>query len=115
MAWPAPHRVIWNEAAERWLAGDERGPAWVRRVNKLTAPVASRTPDGWQSKLAQRQSAAVPFLSPAGATDDLPTRLVDVVPLYAGETVARIHDIRPAAELTRELGRGLAPLLQTRQ
>jgi hypothetical protein len=26
-----------------------------------------------------------------------------VTPLYAGESVARIHDIRPAGELTREL------------
>jgi NAD(P)H-dependent flavin oxidoreductase YrpB (nitropropane dioxygenase family) len=104
VAWPAPHRVLWNEVAERWLSGDERGPAWVRRFNRVTAPVAARVPDRWQGALLRRQSIGFPLLSPQSATDDLPSRLVDVVALYAGETVARIHDIRPAGELTRELG-----------
>jgi hypothetical protein len=29
--------------------------------------------------------------------------LLDAAPLYAGETAARIRDIRPAGELVREL------------
>src|SRR5207248_2280700 len=34
LGWPdAPHRVIWNEAAERWLRKDRRGPRWVRAAN----------------------------------------------------------------------------------
>jgi nitronate monooxygenase len=103
MAWPAPHRVIWNEATERWLAGDRRGPAWVRGLNRATAPLAARTPEAMRGWLLGRQSVAVPLLSPQAVTDDLPSRLLDVTPLYAGETVARIHDIRPAGELTREL------------
>lgn len=104
MSWPAPHRVIWNEAAERWLAKDPRGPAWVRRLNRLTAPVAARTPDALQPPLLRRQRIGLPLFTPLGATADLPSRLLDVVPLYAGETVARIHDIRPAGEVVRELG-----------
>jgi hypothetical protein len=32
-----------------------------------------------------------------------PERLLEVTPLYAGRTVARIHDITPAAELVRDL------------
>jgi nitronate monooxygenase len=103
MAWPAPHRVLWNEATERWLAHDRRGPAWVRRVNRLTAPLAARAPDRLQPKLLLRQSVAVPLLSPQAVTVGLPSRLLDVAPLYAGESVARIHDIRPAGEVTREL------------
>jgi nitronate monooxygenase len=103
LAWPAPHRVIWNEATERWLTGDERGPRWVRAINRATAPIAARTPDRWQAKLLRRQSVALPLLSPQSVTDDMPSRLLDVAPLYAGESVARIHDIRPAGELTREL------------
>jgi nitronate monooxygenase len=103
LAWPAPHRVLWNEATERWLARDRRGPRWVRALNKLTAPVAARTPDSLQAKLLSRQSAALPFLSPMAVTANLPSRLLDVTPLYAGETVARIHDIRPAAEVVAEL------------
>jgi NAD(P)H-dependent flavin oxidoreductase YrpB (nitropropane dioxygenase family) len=103
MAWPAPHRVIWNEATERWLAGDERGPAWVRALNRITGPVVARAPDRLQLPLLRRQSVAVPLLSPQAVTVGLPSRLLDVTPLYAGETVARIHDIRPAAEVTIEL------------
>jgi NAD(P)H-dependent flavin oxidoreductase YrpB (nitropropane dioxygenase family) len=103
MAWPAPHRVIWNEATERWLAHDRRGPAWVRAVNRLTAPLAARTPDKLQVQLLRRQSARMPLLSPQAFTVGLPSRLLDATPLYAGESVARIHDIRPAGALTREL------------
>jgi nitronate monooxygenase len=103
LAWPAPHRVIWNDATERWLVRDRRGPAWVRAVNRVTAPIAVRTPEKLQVKLLRRQSVALPLLSPHVVTVGMPSRLLDVTPLYAGESVARIHDIRPAGELTREL------------
>lgn len=104
VAWPAaPHRVIWNEVTERWLAHDPRGPRWVRAVNRITGPLAARTPDRLQARLLTARRVDVPFLSPQSATDDVPSRLVDLVPLYAGETVARIHDIRPAEDVTREL------------
>jgi len=104
LGWPnAPHRVIWNEATERWLTGDRRGPSWVRTANRITGPALSRLPGRLQGQALRRQSAAIPFLSPQPATDGAPKNLLDSGPLYAGETVARIHDIRPAAELVREL------------
>jgi hypothetical protein len=43
------------------------------------------------------------LLSPIGPTDDGPETLVDAGPLYAGQTVARIREVRPAAELVRAL------------
>ena len=43
------------------------------------------------------------LLTPIGPTDDGPATLVEAGPLYAGETVARIGDVRPAAELVAEL------------
>jgi len=103
LAWPAPHRVLWNEATERWLAHDRRGPSWVRALNRVTAPLAARTPEDLQARLFRRQSVGLPLLSPMAVTRDLPAKLLDVAPLYAGESVARIHDIRPAGALTREL------------
>lgn len=103
LAWPAPHRVLWNEATERWLKAGPRGPRWIRALNRLTAPIAARTPEGLQARLLRRQSAAFPLLSPQAVTQDLPSRLLDVTPLYAGESVARLHDIRPASELVIEL------------
>ena len=42
-------------------------------------------------------------LPPLAATDDGPAELVDAGPLYAGETVARIDEIRPAAEIVATL------------
>ena len=48
------------------------------------------------------QRADRPLLSPMAATE-AHGGLVDAGPLYAGESVARIEDIRPAGPLTREL------------
>jgi nitronate monooxygenase len=104
LGWPAaPHRVIWNEAAERWLHEDRRGPRWVRIANRITGPALSRFPDSVQTAALGRQQINIPFLSPQPASDTAPSKLLDSGPLYAGETVARIHDLRPAAELVREL------------
>jgi NAD(P)H-dependent flavin oxidoreductase YrpB (nitropropane dioxygenase family) len=105
LGWPsAPHRVIWNEATERWLTADRRGPGWVRLANRVTGPALSRLPDTFQTAALKRQDAGIPFLAPYPATQTAPTSLLDCGPLYAGETVARIHDVRPAGELVRELG-----------
>ncbi|HKN95172.1 MAG TPA: nitronate monooxygenase [Thermoleophilaceae bacterium] len=106
VGWPdATHRVLWNEATERWLRGDRRGPGWVRLANRAAGPLLARLPDSAQGAALRRQRASVPFLSPQPATDQTPSNLLDAGPLYAGETVARIHDVRPAAELVRELAR----------
>lgn len=103
VGWPAPHRVIPNAATERWLRGDVRGPAWLRAANRITAPVLSRAPATMQSRLAASQSPRMPLFGPAAATAGRGENLVDAGPLYAGECVARIDDIRPAGELVREL------------
>jgi NAD(P)H-dependent flavin oxidoreductase YrpB (nitropropane dioxygenase family) len=104
LGWPnAPHRVIHNAATRRWLRGDPRGPGWVRLANRLTQPVASRLPDGVQVGALRAQRPRAPLLSPQPPTDDGPETLLDAGPLYAGETVARISDIAPAAEVVRRL------------
>lgn len=64
LGWPAPHRVVRNQATES--GSDEPLP-------------------------------------PLAATDDGPRELVDTGPLYAGETVARIDEVRPAAEIVATL------------
>jgi hypothetical protein len=103
MGWPsAPHRVLRNEATERWLRRDRRGPAAVRTANSMLAPVLSRVPIRVQERLAGLQSARGPLLSPMAVTEDR-GGLVESGPLYAGESVARMGDIRPAGAVTREL------------
>jgi nitronate monooxygenase len=101
--WPAPHRVVANAATARWLAGDPRGPALNRLLNHLSAPGAAHLPEAGQRWMTRRQRPGSRLLSPAGPTDDGPATLLDAGPLYAGETVARLNDVRPAAELVRAL------------
>jgi NAD(P)H-dependent flavin oxidoreductase YrpB (nitropropane dioxygenase family) len=101
--WPAAHRVLPNEATVRWLRGDPRGPNWLRAVHRATAPLLSRVPVPMQFKLATTQKPSRPLFGPAAAIAGGPPNLIEAGPLYAGETVARISDIRPAGELVREL------------
>lgn len=101
--WPAPHRVIANTATEHWLAGDRRGPALNRALNRLSAPGARCMPASIQARLARAQRPTGRLLSPQGPTDDGPANLLDAGPLYAGQTVARIDKVLPAAEIVRQL------------
>jgi nitronate monooxygenase len=103
MGWPAPHRVVPNAATERWTAGDRRGPGWVRALQRVTAPAVSRLPVPMQQRVAATQRPGRPIFGPAAATAGRLDNLLDAGPLYAGECISRIDDVRPAAELVREL------------
>ena len=111
MGWPAPHRVVANAATDRWLSGPRsssggalrRAPRPIAAINGLSAPTARFTPAGLQRRLIERQRPGGRLLTPQGPTDDGPPGLLDAGPLYAGETVARIGDVRPAAEIVRSL------------
>ena len=100
LGWPdAPHRVIPNAATKRWLRGDPRGPRWIRRANRLTAPLARRIPEGLQERATKTQRPSQPLLGPQPPTVDGPENLVESGPLYAGANVIEIDEIRPAADL----------------
>jgi NAD(P)H-dependent flavin oxidoreductase YrpB (nitropropane dioxygenase family) len=101
--WPAPHRVIANSATERWLGSDPRGPRLNRALNRLLAPGGRYVPPRLQLRLALAQTPSSRLLTPLGPTDDGPSNLLDAGALYAGETVARIDAVGPAAELVRGL------------
>jgi NAD(P)H-dependent flavin oxidoreductase YrpB (nitropropane dioxygenase family) len=103
VGWPAPHRVVPNAATARWLGHDPLGPGWLRVLQRATAPVFSRVPVPVQLRLAGTQKPSRPLFGPAAATIDWPPNLVEAGPLYAGTCIDRISDIRPAAELVREL------------
>ncbi len=101
--WPAPHRVVANAATAHWLGADPRGPALNRALNRAMAPGARFLPASAQLRLARAQHPRSRLLTPIGPTDDAPDTLVDAGPLYAGQTVTRIHSISPAAELVAAL------------
>jgi NAD(P)H-dependent flavin oxidoreductase YrpB (nitropropane dioxygenase family) len=101
--WPAAHRVVPNAATERWLHDDRRGPALNRALNRLLGSTARYLPASLQERAAGMQRPGSRLLAPVAPTVGAPDTLLDAGALYAGETVARIHDIRPADELVRAL------------
>ena len=101
--WPASHRVLPNAATHRWLGGDPVEPAWLRGLHRATAPLLARAPDAVVARAAALQRPGSPLLGPQPPVAGGPPGLVEAGPLYAGETVARISELRPAGELTREL------------
>jgi NAD(P)H-dependent flavin oxidoreductase YrpB (nitropropane dioxygenase family) len=101
--WPRPHRVIPNAATERWLRRDSRAPVLVRAALQLSAPIGSRLPMSVGDRLAKTARITIPLYGPSAPLASWPEHLLDTAPLYAGESVARITDIRPAAELVRLL------------
>jgi nitronate monooxygenase len=103
LGWPAPHRVVRNEATERRLRRDPRGPRALRALNRLSGVGARWMPAAAQDRLARAQRPTSWLLSPAPVTDERPAALVEASALYAGQTVARLRDVRPAAELVAAL------------
>ena len=101
--WPAPHRVLPNAATRRWLRRDPRGPPALRLLNRLSGPLG-RIPLGDPAAL-QRPSR--PLFTPHAVTDERPDSMLDAGALYAGETVARINHVKPAAEVVAELSEAL--------
>ncbi|HEY3552768.1 MAG TPA: nitronate monooxygenase [Solirubrobacterales bacterium] len=97
--WPAPHRVVPNAATKHW--GEP--PRLNRALNRLLAPGARYAPAGLQLRMIRAQRPGSRLLSPATPIDDLPSTFVDSGPLYAGETVSRIGELRRAADLVRDL------------
>ncbi len=103
LGWPAPHRVLRNAATERRLTGDTRGPASNRALNRLSAFGARYIPSAMQERMIRAQHPGSRLLTPITVTDDRNDNLLDAGALYAGQTVARIRDIRPAGELVAAL------------
>jgi NAD(P)H-dependent flavin oxidoreductase YrpB (nitropropane dioxygenase family) len=105
--WVAPHRVVPNRATARWLREDPRGPTWARLINRAAAPVLSRGPASSQfrlaSVLAAKQTPAFPLFGPGPPLLGDSGNLVHAGPLYAGESIKRIGDVLPAAEIVRAL------------
>jgi nitronate monooxygenase len=101
--WPAPHRVVANAATAHWLGADPRGPRLNRALNRLSGTGARFMPPSLQARLARAQRPQGRLLTPIAATDDGFPTLVDAGPLYAGESVARIEDVRPARDLVAAL------------
>jgi NAD(P)H-dependent flavin oxidoreductase YrpB (nitropropane dioxygenase family) len=103
LGWPLRHRVVQNAATARWCAREERGPAAVRLLGRLSAPGARVLPMAATAGLAAAQRPGVPLFGPALPLAGMPARCVDSCALYAGRTVARLHDVIGAASALERL------------
>jgi NAD(P)H-dependent flavin oxidoreductase YrpB (nitropropane dioxygenase family) len=106
VGWHARHRVVPNRATERWCTDDPLGPGWLRAVNRATERVLRRLPGSGARAFIARQSVERPFYTPAALLQGMDARLAEVTPLYAGECVASIAGLVPAAEVVREILEG---------
>jgi NAD(P)H-dependent flavin oxidoreductase YrpB (nitropropane dioxygenase family) len=103
VAWHQRHRVVPNAATERWCRRSPLGPGPVRALNRIAAPLLRRLPSSMSASAPRMQRRSLPFYGPASILRGMDARLVDVTPLYAGETAGRIGSIVPAAQAVREL------------
>lgn len=104
MNWDAPHRVLRNEATERWCDAQGNAPAWMQLVYKLTNLTRRWTP--MKSALTHWQRAYLPLFTGVALESAMPDRMRDCTALYAGAEVGRIRAVLPAAEAVRELAAG---------
>ena len=103
--WPAaPHRVVPNEATEQHLGPSGEVRLGTRILNRGSGIGTRHVPEAVQRRLVARQRPGGRLLTPQTATDDRPAGFVPAAPLYAGESVARIEAVLPAAEIVAALG-----------
>ena len=103
LGWPARHRVVPNAATERWCAKDTRGPRWVRWVHAVSRLTGKLMPVDAGALAPPRQRLSIPLYGPTAPLVGHPESVLEVAPLYAGETARSIQRIVPAAEAVRLL------------
>lgn len=103
LGWPARHRVVPNAATDRWCAQDPRGPLWVRRVHAVGRLMGKLMPVDAGARTTAHQSLSIPLYGPTAPLIGHPDTVLEVAPLYAGETARSINAVVPAAEAVRLL------------
>lgn len=98
LGWPLTHRVVPNAATERW---GNFGP--INAFNRLTAPLLQRAPARLAKRMATLQRQHIPLYGPTALIEGMDERLLEVMPLYAGECVREIEQIVPAAQAVQML------------
>lgn len=103
LGWPARHRVVPNAATERWCGGNPDGPAWVRGVHAMSQAMTRFMPMEVAAITTVRQRLSIPLYGPTAPLVGHPESVLEVAPLYAGESARRITSVVPAAEAVRLL------------
>ena len=100
--WPnAPHRALRTAFVEEWLPREPRGGE-----QRPDEPVIGETTFAGQRMPVQRFFAAPPTADTAGD--------IESMALLAGQSVGLVREIRPAAEIVRELVEGASRIIEQR-
>jgi NAD(P)H-dependent flavin oxidoreductase YrpB (nitropropane dioxygenase family) len=105
LSWPAPHRVVANDATRRWCRDDGR-PRFAPHVINGASAFLARLPERAAGALIRMQAPALPLFSPVAPTIGMPESAVDRAALYAGETVLRMTSVISAAQAVADLAPG---------
>lgn len=105
MGWPARHRVLPNAATRRWCDASGRPPLAVQIAQRLVTPLSRLFPVG-ASDPTPRQRLSVPLYTPVSPGPGADPRVLEVAPLYAGESARRVRKILGAEDVVRDLVRG---------
>ena len=93
--WPdAPHRVLRNRTVREWEAAGQPPPG--QRPAEGTSIGTSRRSDGTTAEILRYQASM-----PTGAFEGD----IDLASLWCGESATLVNDIRPAAEIVRDVAR----------
>ncbi|MCT7661885.1 NAD(P)H-dependent flavin oxidoreductase [Mycobacterium deserti] len=105
LGWPAPHRVVANDATRAWCSADGRVALIPRLINRGSGLLA-KLPDSVAAKTVGLQTGRLPLFSPIAPTVGMADSSVDHAALYAGETVLRLKSVISARQAVAELAPG---------
>jgi nitronate monooxygenase len=105
LGWPAPHRVIPNDATQRWCHSDGTIKRLPEVINARSGMVA-RLPDWIGPSITLLQSARVPLFSPIAPMVGMPDSFVDRSALYSGESGLRMTSVISARQAVTDLAPG---------
>ncbi|MCF6275019.1 MAG: nitronate monooxygenase [Robiginitomaculum sp.] len=104
VGWRDPHRVIPNDAVQKWCQPNGKEPYWLPVVHAVTGLLSHlASSDDGGAKIIAKQSVNRPLYTPASLAPKMPAEMIEVVALYAGECVRDIHTLIPAADTVAEL------------
>jgi nitronate monooxygenase len=108
--WPAPHRVLINEAVRRWCNDRGEPVAGIRALNWLSQFGAKYIAGLITQRLVMAQRSTRPLFTPVPETTGMSKAPSDCLCDYAGKCVAEIKSIDQAQAVVRELAAGCCPL-----
>ncbi len=99
-SWPnAPHRTLRTAFVEQWLGEQQRG-----NEGRADEPVLGETRIGGEPVAVRRFMGFTPSVETTGD--------IESMALYAGQGVGLIHEIKPAAEVVRDLAEAACAALR---